>query len=138
MKLLSLETVEEMKCLATMNKGTAVLAVKDILLEVNELLTDEMAEKNYRYWSSATNLGFACEQTWAWCSVNALIQNATLWVPGEPNSPRTARCGQLALNADLSLVGLDDLSCDTGRYYICEVLKGNKRINAFYNVNLLI
>ena len=30
MKLLSLETVEEMKCLATMNKGTAVLAVKAV------------------------------------------------------------------------------------------------------------
>jgi hypothetical protein len=131
MKLLSLETVEEMKCLATMNKGMADWTIKAILLGANELLADEMAEKNHRYWSSATNLGFACEQTWAWCSVNALIQNASVWSPGEPNSPRTARCGEMVFNTDLAIIGLNDLSCDTGRYFVCEVLKSNKRIIAF-------
>jgi hypothetical protein len=82
-----------------------------------------MAEKNLNYFTSASNLGLGCEPTWAWCSANTLFKNFTKWQAGEPNSPRTTRCGQLILNTDLNAVGLDDYPCDGTRFYICEVLK---------------
>jgi len=82
----------------------------------------ELSEQGHRYWTSATNLGLDCDDTWGWCNTKALLANtSSKWLPGEPNSPALTRCGEIAMNSDATKIGFNDEGCEVGRYFICEV-----------------
>ncbi|XP_065353487.1 uncharacterized protein LOC135948214 [Cloeon dipterum] len=96
LKLLSVETTEEHKC----------------------ILETVKTELRYfsGYWTSGTSAGFGCEFTWGWCSSRKLMENIT-WNVNEPSAPVSERC--LEIN---TAAGFNDLPCDASvtRKFICE------------------
>ncbi|XP_065344308.1 uncharacterized protein LOC135942224 [Cloeon dipterum] len=102
MKLLSVESYDELTCLAAMNK---------VLLK----------DTTSFYWTSGTSNGFNCEFTYGFCGSKTLLyQNFSNWSPGMPDNPLTERCLDMKMTFDLTQAFFNDEGCTTSRYFICE------------------
>lgn len=78
--------------------------------------------KDFSFWTSGTNAGVGCDDTWGWCSTKTLFQNPfKMWMSGAPFAPRTKRCAQMNMNADPTKVVFEDYPCGSTRYFVCEV-----------------
>jgi hypothetical protein len=74
--------------------------------------TVEMTEQDNKYWTSGSNAGVGCEETWGWCNTNTLFKTPfTMWKAGAPAAPRRQNCAQLHLQTNVALVGLEDVAC---------------------------
>jgi hypothetical protein len=130
MKLLSVETEEEYKCLGEMNRGYLQIHwTFVVLIYINFVFwrVDEMANKDSSYWTSGTNNGVGCDEIWGWCSTKTLFQNPfKMWMSGAPFAQITKRCAQMNMNADPTKVVFEDCLCSSIRYFICEVIFDSK------------
>jgi hypothetical protein len=88
-----------------------------------------MANKDVSYWTSGTNNGVGCDETWGWCSNKTLFQNPfKMWKSGAPFAQITKRCAQIHMNADPTKVVFEDYPCGSTRNFICEVISlANKK-----------
>jgi hypothetical protein len=83
----------------------------------------EMTAKDNKYWTSGSNAGVGCEETWAWCNSKTLFKTPfTMWKSGAPGAPRRQRCAQLHLQPNVSMVGLEDVTCASEQFFICKVI----------------
>lgn len=96
--------------------------LKNQNLKLNRKFSVEIASKDNKYWTSGSNAGAGCEETWGWCNSKALFKTPfTMWKVGAPGAPRRQRCAQLHLQPNISLVGLEDVTCTTEQFFICKV-----------------
>jgi hypothetical protein len=94
-----------------------------------------MATKDHSYWTSGTNNGVGCDETWGWCSTKTLFQNPfKMWMSGAPFAQITKRCAQMTMNADPTKVVFEDYPCGSVRYFICEVIVVAKKIDFYQNI----
>jgi hypothetical protein len=81
-----------------------------------------MTAKDNKYWTSGSNAGVGCEEMWGWCNSKTLFKTPfTMWKPGAPGAPRRQRCAQLHLQPNVSMVGLEDVTCASEQFFICKV-----------------
>ncbi|CAB3376642.1 Hypothetical predicted protein [Cloeon dipterum] len=101
-QLLSVESFQELSCLAAMNK----VQLKDTT--------------NF-YWTSGTNNGFGCEFTYGFCGSRTLLyQNFTNWQSAMPDNPLTERCLDMKMAIDPTQMTFNDQKCTDIRNFICE------------------
>ncbi|XP_065349858.1 macrophage mannose receptor 1-like [Cloeon dipterum] len=102
MRLLSIESYEELQCLAEMNKVQYKSTV------------------NY-YWTTGTNEGFGCEFQYGFCGTQTSFNpNFLNWKANEPSTPLGERCLEMKLDVDPKLFYFNDNSCSATQYFICE------------------
>ncbi|XP_065346631.1 macrophage mannose receptor 1-like [Cloeon dipterum] len=102
MKLMSINSFEDISCLTAMNK---------VLLK----------DTSSFYWTSGTSNGFGCEFTYGFCgSMKLLYQNFSNWWPGMPDLLILERCLEMRMALDPTQVIINDLTCTSPRYFICE------------------
>jgi hypothetical protein len=83
----------------------------------------EMTAKDNKYWTSGSNAGVGCEEKWGWCNSKTLFKTPfTTWKAGAPSAPRRQRCAQLHLQPNVSMVGLEDVTCANEQFFICKVI----------------
>lgn len=119
LKLLSVESAEEVNCIAEMNAGSRAQNPSKFLLHVRLNFTAEVKVTN-KYWTSGTNVGYGCDFKHGWCTSRKFFASNNLtWTP---SNHLTERCMELNLNGVLTRYNFNDLPCTFQRHFICEVL----------------
>ncbi|XP_065331394.1 macrophage mannose receptor 1-like [Cloeon dipterum] len=102
LKLLSIESDEEIACIADFNAAEA--------------------KASGQYWTSGSTLGPLTISTPGWCTTQKFLYNTSAFYTGQPDNPSTERCiaFQLSNTALLSGYGIHDVSCSAQYNFICE------------------
>ncbi|XP_065352103.1 macrophage mannose receptor 1-like [Cloeon dipterum] len=101
LRLVSIETLDELKCLIEMNNWF----VKNALL----------------YWTSLSNDGIGCVRSHGWCPEGSPNSNVIPWASDALQSAETENCAALFLsNSVVKTSVLQDYPCDTQNFYMCE------------------
>jgi hypothetical protein len=127
LKLLSIESYEEIECLADMNAGSEKFKNQFKLCELKIFFSGAATLKQVdrMYWTSGSSEGHGCVKNYGWCSSGKMFSgvaaNYSNWNGGKPGNPYEEHCVQLKLDSNPKKMLFDDLSCAENILFICEV-----------------
>lgn len=119
LKLLSVESKNELDCLFEMNQSWC-LTIKNINRVHPNYFADELFSAG-TFWTSGTNNGYGCDKTYGWCSTKTLMYAKATWTSREPIMHLQERCVVLDISMNFKDVGFNDAPCNSMMPFICKV-----------------